>query len=95
MQNRRAVRKAFSWVVVPAVLAIPLALFMVYAALDHNPQEEFCEYVAGAVSNYVSQGEPCRIMWGVTSLVFGVWWAAQMIFISIVHIVWRGRGHAP
>jgi hypothetical protein len=89
-------RRFYAWALAPALLAIPLALFMAYAALEHNPQEEFCAYVSAHVSsNYISNGEPCRIKWRETGLIFAVWFGVQAVVFSIAHVLWKGRRSAP
>jgi hypothetical protein len=81
-------RRLLSWVLLPLLLGLPLALFMGYAALQHNPQEEFCAYVAhGASANYSMQGEGCNIKWGELSLVFGVWLVAQLVILAVARVM--------
>jgi hypothetical protein len=88
-------RRLFSWVAIPLLMAVPLALFMGYAALQHNPQEEFCAYVAhGASANYSVQGEGCNIKWGELSLVFASWLLAQTVILTVARAVlssFRGK----
>ena len=49
MRLKLASRGERWWFISAHVLALAIGLFMCYAALEHNPQEEFCTYVqAGA-----------------------------------------------
>lgn len=89
---RIAHRRLLTWGVIPATLAIPLALFMCFAALSHNPQEEFCAYLSsGGTGNYTSQGSPCNVKWGEISFVFGGWFLVQLVLFTIVHSLWIQR----
>jgi len=64
------------WFVLSHMAALAVGLFAAYAALEHNPQEEFCTYVAsGAFANYVAYGDPCLINWVAVSWVFIPWLA--------------------
>ncbi len=87
--------RLLSWVLLPLLLALPLALFMGYAALQHNPQEEFCAYVAHGVSaNYSLQGEGCNIKWGGLSLVFASGLFAQVVIMTVARVAlssFRGK----
>ncbi len=81
-------RRLLSWVLLPLLLALPLALFMGYAAFQHNPQEEFCAYVAqGMAANHSLQGEGCNIRWGEVGLLFGGWLLAQLVILTVVRVV--------
>lgn len=72
-------RRLVSWVLIPLLVGLPLALFMGYAALEHNPQQEFCAYVADGISaHYSVQGEGCNIRWREVGLLLGVWLLAQL-----------------
>lgn len=82
------VNRWVSWVLIPLLVALPLAFFMCYGALDHNPQEEFCSYVARDVSaNYSVQGENCNIKWGAIGLLFAVWIFAQLAVLTVVRLM--------
>lgn len=83
-----SIRRLVSWVLIPLLVGLPLALFICYGALQHNFQEEFCAYVAhGAPANYSMQGEGCNIKWGELSLVFGVWLVAQLVILTVARVV--------
>jgi hypothetical protein len=92
MEARSAIRKVMAWIVIPIMVALPFSLFACYAALEHNPQGEFCEYVApGSTVNYTSQGSPCSIRWNEMGMVFGSWLTAQLLVFSIAHAAWIVR----
>ena len=92
------VLRLFSWVGVFLALAIPLAIFMGYAALEHNPQEEFCVHVQdGFAGNYMSWGSPCLIQWPAVLAVVGIWLLVQIAVFAVLRILWirlRGRRSA-
>jgi hypothetical protein len=88
-------RHLVSWVLMPLLVALPLALFISHGALQHNPQQEFCAHVAHGVSaNYSVQGEDCNIRWGGVGLLFGVWLFAQVVILAVARMVlsaFRGK----
>jgi hypothetical protein len=88
-------RRLLSWVLLPLLLGLPLALFMSYAAFQHNPQGEFCAYVAHAApANYAHEGTPCNIQWGELGLVLGVWLLAQVLVWTAARVMlsaFRGK----
>jgi hypothetical protein len=79
------------WLISSHVLALAVSLFMVYAALEHNPQEEFCSYVSpSAFANYSAYGDPCLINWGAISWVFFPWLlVALILFFYAPYVLWR------
>lgn len=84
-------RRLLLWVVLPLALTIPLAIFMGYAALEHNPQEEFCSYVQeGLAGNYKSSGSPCLIKWGPVLAMVAVWMFVQMAVFTVLRVFWIG-----
>ena len=82
------VNRLASWVLIPLLVALPLACFMCYAALDHNPQEEFCAYAARGVSaNYSVHGEDCDIKWDAIGLLFTVWLFVQLAVLTVARLM--------
>ena len=79
------------WFLFAHVLALAVGLVACYAALEHNPQGEFCIYVdAGAFANYSAQGQPCLINWANVSLLFFVWFIpASVVFFYAPFVLWR------
>ncbi|MEO8022887.1 hypothetical protein [Polaromonas sp.] len=74
------------------ILASPFSLFASYAALEHNPQEEFCGFIKSpAQANYTSQGDPCTIKWSEIALVFGSWFVPQFLLFAICQVLWARR----
>nr|WP_300306079.1 hypothetical protein [Halomonas sp.] len=61
------------------VVAIGVASLMVYVALDHNPQGEFCAYADDMTS--------CRVRWGPVALVFGLWFAVVALAMTVPAMV--------
>lgn len=61
------------------VVAMGVASVMVYAALDHNPQGEFCAYTAGMTS--------CQVRWAPVGLVFGLWFAVVALVMTVPAMV--------
>ncbi|MEO8390239.1 hypothetical protein [Polaromonas sp.] len=83
-----AIRRILSWVLIPLLVALPLALFASYAALQHNPQGEFCAYVAHAASaNYMHEGMACDIQGGALGLVLGSWLFVQVLIGTVARVV--------
>jgi hypothetical protein len=61
---------------------------MCHAALAHNPQEEFCAYVAqNAAAGYSHGGVACNIRWRELGLLFGVWLLAQLQVLTVARVV--------
>lgn len=82
------VNRLVSWVLIPLLVALPLAFFMCYGALDHNPQEEFCAYVTRDVSaNYSVHGEDCSIKWDAIGLLFAGWLFAQLAILTVARLM--------
>jgi len=90
--------RLLAWFVHPFILTIPFSVFMGYAALEHNPQEEFCTYVQiGLVGNYESGGAACLIKWDSLIELIAVWTLAQIAVYSVLRIFWtswRGKPNA-
>lgn len=83
-----ASRRLLFWVLLPLLLALPLALFASYAAFQHNPQGEFCAYVAhGASANYAHEGTPCNMQWGELGLVLGSWLVVQVLAWTVARVM--------
>jgi hypothetical protein len=91
MRIKLASRGERWWFTFSHTLALAIGLFVSYAALEHNPQEEFCTYVAaGAFANYSAHGQPCLINWGPVSWVFLPFLlVALILFFYAPYLVWR------
>ncbi|MGB8276080.1 MAG: hypothetical protein WCF16_12525 [Alphaproteobacteria bacterium] len=99
-------RTAIKWylVVVTVVALVYAGVAGVYAPLDHNPSEEFCDY--GAVgshaqdANYLNDS-PCLIDWGNVGFYWGVGLALGFIaqspaylYLVVSHVVRRRKQDA-
>jgi hypothetical protein len=76
------------------VLAVPMALFMSYAALEHNPQEEFCTYISAnsaAMYLYSSGGEFCEIKWWPVIQISLSWLLIQFLVIAFIQSLWANH----
>lgn len=90
--SRRAWRVAWKWIVLPALLAVPVSLLMTYLALEHNAKEAYCTPVAtAAAANYSVLGKPCHIRWDKAGSVFVVWFACQWLVFNVIHLLWFSR----
>ena len=90
LSARRHVPRFSVWVLATVALSISLGLLASYLALEHNPQEAFCVYVArGGVGNFTSWNEPCAIRWLPLTIVFFSWFAAQVAISVVARSAWR------
>ena len=69
------------YLLVSVALALISASLMVYVALDHNPQGEFCAYTTDMSS--------CAFQYGAITSVFLGWLFASLFFFGIPAVlVW-------
>lgn len=85
-------RRAWLWVVLPVLIALPVSLVMTYMALDHNAKGAYCTGVAAlGDSNFIASGVPCRIRWDKAALVFGIWLFWQWVIVNLIRLIWFNR----
>lgn len=68
------------YLLVAIVISLTVASLMVYVALQHNPQGEFCAYAPDMAS--------CEYQYGAISSVFLGWLFASLVALGIPVVVW-------